>query len=125
MAKKSRLGRLLMLHGIDRHSMPNYFLFRGVGDNFAADQILSSIQQWDLTTEGIQRDSEHPTGQVTVSFINGEPEYEIVANSAWDFIESAHLPAISGNFILYHGSLALCNKISLNALRHLKSRDHG
>ena len=40
-----------------------------------------------MSREALQIDSEHPTGSVRVLIQNGEPHYEIVADSAYDFID--------------------------------------
>ncbi len=93
-----------------------------VGNDAEGDQIFRSMRQWGMITDGLQRDPDHPTGQVAVNFVDGEPEYDIVANSAWDFIEADHIPDIADNFILYHGSLGLRNQISRNAFKHLQQK---
>ena len=99
-------------------------LISRVGNDSTGNQILRSMRQWGMMTDGVQRDPGHPTGQVTVNFVDGEPEYDIVANSAWDFIAADRVPDISENFILYHGSLGLRNQTSLNAFLHLKQKGH-
>ncbi|MDX2505155.1 MAG: carbohydrate kinase [Gammaproteobacteria bacterium] len=82
-----------------------------VGDDPGGRQIRQQMLDWRMNTAALQLDSEHPTGLVDISFDNGEPHYEIVENSAWDFIDPQCLPAISAanKPILYHGSLALRN----------------
>lgn len=68
----------------------------------------------------MQDDPRHATGRVSVSLENGEPSYEIVANSAYDFIASEALPDVRPGLI-YHGSLAVRNSASKEALGVLKS----
>ncbi|MGD0829732.1 MAG: carbohydrate kinase [Terracidiphilus sp.] len=61
--------------------------------------ILSRIGQDDLGRKAserlkllplgdfLQRDSDQPTGQVTVEFVDGQPMYTIHQPAAWDFLE--------------------------------------
>ncbi len=82
-------------------------LISRVGNDAEGGQIMLSMAEWGMKTTGIQRDQLHPTGRVVVNFNQGEPSYDIVADSAWDFIDADLLPEIPGNYLLYHGSLAL------------------
>ena len=69
----------------------------------------------------MQLDSEHPTGVVNVNFINNEPHYEIVENSAYDFIQSSCLPSLKKDAILYHGTLALRSQSCVETLQKIKA----
>lgn len=91
-----------------------------IGDDTAGAQIKSAMQNWGMATEGLQLDKKHPSGRVSVTFNEGEPEYDIVADSAYDFIDANLLPKIPNNCIIYHGSLALRNRTSQRALETLK-----
>jgi fructokinase len=55
-------------------------------------------------------------------FEQGEPNYTIVENSAWDFIDKNALPALQHDSLLYHGSLALRNSESAAALGYIKQQ---
>jgi fructokinase len=91
-----------------------------VGDDELGDKIHQSMQNWGMDTSGLQRDSEHPTGTVQVSLIDGEPRYEIVKDRAWDFIDAGAIPDVEAGLI-YHGSLALRSPRSADALQTLKA----
>ena len=78
-----------------------------IGDDYYGNNIKEAMQNWGMDLSGLQLDSEHPTGVVNVNFINNEPHYEIVENSAYDFIQSSRLPSLKKDAILYHGTLAL------------------
>ncbi len=95
-------------------------LISRIGADSAGDQIKSAMQKWGMTTEGLQLEKQHPSGQVSITFNDGEPEYDIVANSAYDYIDANFLPKIANNCIIYHGSLALRNQTSLRALKKIK-----
>lgn len=91
-----------------------------VGDDDKGKEILAAMKEWGMRIDGIQLDHQHPTGQVDIEFINGEPQYDIVENSAWDFIQADQLPEIESAGLIYHGSLALRNPVSEAAIRELK-----
>lgn len=77
-----------------------------VGEDSMARQIRDRMQQWGMTTAGLQLDSAHPTGEVKVSLKDGQPRYDIITKRAYDFIEADSLPPLSASLI-YHGTLAL------------------
>jgi len=59
-----------------------------VGNDQLGHQLLSQIDQWEITTDFIQVDQERPTGTVLANFDeHGEAQYEIVKEVAWDYIE--------------------------------------
>jgi fructokinase len=87
-----------------------------IGDDVDGHTIRTAMLEWGMNIDGLQIDSEHPTGVVNVSFTENEPSYDIVENSAWDFIDSQNIPEIKDNSLLYHGSLALRNSVSATCL---------
>ncbi len=90
-----------------------------VGDDALGRRILNTLSSWGMDGSGIQLDSGHPTGTVEVTFVQSEPRFEIVPDQAYDFIDTAALPKISAPPLLYHGSLALRNPVSRDALAQL------
>jgi fructokinase len=95
-----------------------------VGDDEAGRHIREAMSAWGMTLDGLQVDLERPTGRVTVTLDGGEPSYNIVADSAYDFISSDALRTGEPGLI-YHGSLALRNPVSRAALWTLKSGSEG
>lgn len=91
-----------------------------VGNDSLGHEVKSAMLDWDMDTSGLQLDSTHATGVVDISFHDGEPSYNIVENSAWDFIEHRAIPEIDHQCVLYHGSLALRNPVAANSLADLK-----
>jgi len=91
-----------------------------VGDDELGKEILTAMTKWGMDTQGLQIDPEHKTGIVDVTFSDGEPSYNIVENSAWDFIDEESIPTIKSDSLLYHGSLALRNSVSENSLSKFK-----
>lgn len=83
-----------------------YFISK-VGQDPLGEKIINQARQWGMTTESLQTDAQHPTGQVAISIIDGEPHYDIRAESAYDFIDPKSPPHLPKTGLLYHGSLAL------------------
>ena len=94
-----------------------------VGDDELGEQVQSAMRDWNMDTDGVQQDAEHPTGTVDIEFEDGEPRYTIVEHRAYDYIDAGSLPSSSEGSLLYHGSLALRNQKSREALTKLK-QDH-
>lgn len=92
-----------------------------IGDDDLGKQVKSAMHDWRMTTAGLQLDAVHPTGSVDIEFIDTEPRYSIVEHRAYDYIDQASLPTLPENSLLYHGSLALRNKVSRDALSTLKA----
>ena len=93
-----------------------------VGNDPLGQEVRSAMLDWGMDTSGLQLDSTHATGIVDVSFHDGEPSYNIVENSAWDFIDHQATPKIDKLSILYHGSLALRNPVAASSLANLKQQ---
>lgn len=94
-----------------------------VGYDSLGRLICSAMSDWGMSTEGLQRDSQHPTGTVNVSFEQGEPRYDIVAECAYDHIAADAVPQLQPA-LLYHGTLALRGTVSARTLTALKTRFH-
>lgn len=90
-----------------------------VGDDELGHEIKARMQKWGMRTDGIQTDPVHATGSVDVVLQDGEPTFHIVADCAYDHIAADQLPDIQAGLI-YHGSLAVRNVESLEALNRLK-----
>ena len=81
-----------------------HFISR-VGNDAEGDRIIAAMRNWEMQLDGLQQDAVHPTGRVQVSLTaDNEPSYNIVPDSAWDFIDSAALPACADCRLLYHGT---------------------
>jgi fructokinase len=81
-----------------------------IGADSAAHLILREFERFSMTAQGVQIDSERPTGRVRVTqSLAGPHSFQILSDQAYDFIESA--PAIAAALPadtapLYFGSLA-------------------
>ena len=100
-------------------------MISAIGDDTLGKKVKSAMLDWNMNTTGLQLDPLHPTGSVDIKFDNGEPQYTIVEHCAYDYINADLLPALPANSIFYHGSLALRNQVSREALSKLKTRHTG
>ena len=91
-----------------------------VGDDALGRRIRDIMHAWEMDASGLQLDSAHPTGSVVIHIEDGEPGYDIVDNQAYDFIDSAAMPPLPDCALLYHGSLAVRNAGSGQALQQLQ-----
>jgi len=91
-----------------------------VGNDQPGEQIKDAMRRWDMNLAGLQVDETRPTGVVDIRFIDDEPAYDIVTDSAWDFISLEDLPVFEEVTMLYHGSLVLRSDVSAATLRHIK-----
>ncbi|MEE4146490.1 MAG: PfkB family carbohydrate kinase, partial [Halieaceae bacterium] len=89
-----------------------------VGRDREGSQVREAMQAWGLSTDDLQTDPRRPTGRVAVSFADGEPAYDIVADCAYDNIEPITAAPCQ---LLYHGSLAARGAGSAGALRQLRA----
>jgi fructokinase len=96
-----------------------------VGNDALGDKIRQAMQAWGMAVENLQTDPDYPTGTVQVTINNGDPGYDILAEQAYDFI-AAQQPDVDRRYsVIYHGTLALRNRTSEQALRNLTARHHG
>lgn len=96
-----------------------------VGDDVAGCEIADLMAAWGMGRDWLQTDANHATGSVQVSIEDGEPTYDIVKDSAYDFIDSALVAELNSQGILYHGSLAIRNPLSSAALQTIKTDHQG
>lgn len=96
-----------------------------VGDDADGEAILEYFSEHGLTTEGISKTADYPTGTVQV-FINerGSASYDISYPSAWDKItltDEAHQYINKADALIY-GSLICRDDVSRNTLATLLTK---
>ena len=94
-----------------------------VGDDGLGQEIRRAMQAWGMDDSAVQSDSQYPTGSVAVTLNQGEPQYRILADQAYDFIAAESLTPDLACGMLYHGTLALRHAVSRNALDKIKRQD--
>jgi fructokinase len=98
-------------------------LISRVGEDEGGRIVREALHDWDLDKRGVQIDPERPTGAVRVQIENGEPVFRIEPEQAYDYIEAHDVPQFpNGGAILYHGTLAVRNPVSRQALDYLVKR---
>jgi fructokinase len=105
----------------------NSYMLSRLGKDELGKQAFVEIQKLNVKTSLIQWDDIYPTGTVEVFIDNGQPDYVINENVAYDYISTAAMPPPAEllNFhCLYFGTLAQRNSASRETLHwiltHLK-----
>lgn len=97
-----------------------------VGMDQMGDELLEIMKKWGLNTNMIMRLSEVKTSVVEVCLTDGNPDYEICKNTAFDHLK---LPdyVLEGNRndILYHGSLATRSACSYETISRFRKQWKG
>ena len=91
-----------------------------VGDDRLGQEALWHLKSNSLDISRIQRDPVHPTGTVKVELdSNGQPEYQITENVAWDFMEFSEdwISLARSAHAVCFGTLAQRNPASRAAIR--------
>ena len=93
-----------------------------IGQDFEGELALMDMINWGLDTRAVQIDHEFKTGYVVVNQQQGDNQFEIKPNQAWDFISSGlvmewlrHLPCS----LVYAGSLAQRSPVSHKTLQRI------
>lgn len=97
-------------------------LISAVGDDADGSRVRQAMLDWGMDLSGLQTDPDHPTGIVAVSIQDGEPEYQIIPDRAFDHIRADAVPPAGQ--LLYHGTLALRGAVTAGALEHIVSAGH-
>ena len=92
------------------------------GRDAVGDSIRQAMSDWGMSVDNVQSDADYPSGTVKVTIHQGEPRYEILADQAYDFIDAEQLNPEAAYSVLYHGTLALRNATSAQALHQLAAR---
>lgn len=96
------------LHGF---GLAPLFISR-IGSDPAGEQVISQMQEWGMDLSALQQDSNRPTGKVQITLHQGQPDFDILPEQAYDYIDIdllAGLIPVEQIALLYHGTLALRN----------------
>ncbi len=98
------------------------YMFSRVGKDELGKRALHEIQQMGVNVSLIQHDESHATGTVPVVLNDGQPDYTIIENVAYDFIdyaESEHQLSANRFDVLYFGTLAQRSEAAAASLHEL------
>lgn len=99
-----------------KQSAENVKLISRVGNDENGKEILEKIKGFNLDIINIQIDDSLETGKVLVALANGQPEYNILENVAWDNI---NIPDINEEYNIVFSSLAQRNETSAKTIKNL------
>jgi len=92
-----------------------------VGADENGIRVRNRMLDWGLKTDWLEEDTEHPTGCVSVSVENGQPEYAILPAQAYDYIAAPNALGDCHNSLFYHGSLVARQEVSRTTLLNLRT----
>jgi fructokinase len=95
-----------------------------IGADKRGKRILERLRQSPVDLSGTQIDDQRPTGYVNVSLNNGQPDYTIGRNVAWEAIEPSDTAlrlATQAKAICY-GTLSQLGEVTAATLRQLLGR---
>jgi fructokinase len=101
------------------------YIISRLGTDHRGIAAFNSCKDYRVSPNFIQWDEERPTGTVDVRLTDGQPDYVIHENVAYDFISTEHALSNLDDFkvdIFYFGSLAQRNEVSGNTIELLISR---
>jgi len=96
------------------------YIISRVGNDAFGEIALDQATKYGVDTTFVQRDEIHETGTVEVTLYNGQPDYVIKKEVAYDFIEFNELEARLGSMdfdLFYFGSLAQRSPVSADTLK--------
>ena len=93
-----------------------------VGDDPLGHRVRDAMHKHGMDASGLQLDSLHPTGKVTITLSDNGHSFEIIPERAYDYIEQDMLPPLPETALFYHGSLAARLPVSAQTLAFLCSR---
>lgn len=104
----------------------NPFFISRIGNDSLGESVMSEMNLKGLDSSGIQKEALAPTGQVQVTLSNGIPEYEILADQAYDLIEFIPQEGTkTQSQMIYFGSLAQRCPQARKALNELLASNIG
>jgi fructokinase len=98
------------------------FIISRLGNDALGRRAFDQCKQHGVNTSLIQWDDDHGTGTVDVRLNNGQPDYTINKNVAYDFISNTpQLKSIGTDYfdVFYFGSLAQRNPVSSETLQSI------
>jgi fructokinase len=103
------------------------FIISRLGKDLLGEKAFASCKTFGVGTSFIQWDEQHRTGVVDVTLHNGQPDYIIHEQVAYDFIQyDAALEKLPNDYfdVFYFGSLIQRNDISTGTLLKILNNHH-
>jgi len=96
-----------------------------VGDDPLGHHVRDAMHNHGMDASGLQLDSLHPTGKVSITMSGKNHSFEIIPDQAYDYIDQGALPPLPDSTLFYHGSLAARSPVSAQTLAFLNTRYAG
>ena len=96
-----------------------------VGDDPLGHRVKDAMHNHGMDASGLQLDSSHPTGKVSITMSGKDHSFEIIPDQAYDYIDQGALPPLPDSTLFYHGSLAARSPVSAQTLAFLNTRYAG
>ena len=96
-----------------------------VGDDPLGHHVKDAMHNHGMDASGLQLDSLHPTGKVSITMSGKNHSFEIIPDQAYDYIDQGALPPLPDSTLFYHGSLAARSPVSAQTLAFLNTRYAG
>lgn len=96
-----------------------------VGDDPLGHHVKDAMHNHGMDASGLQLDSLHSTGKVTITMSGKSHSFEIIPDQAYDYIDQGALPPLPESTLFYHGSLAARSPVSAQTLAFLNTRFAG
>jgi fructokinase len=96
-----------------------------LGDDFRGIKAYNRCKEYGVDSSLVQWDEQHPTGIVEVTLHDGQPDYTIIKNVAYDFIEvNDILRALDRKRfdVFYFGSLIQRSNMSATTLEYILNK---
>ena len=90
-----------------------------IGDDADGETVLAAMSKWGMRQEQIQTCQDKPTGAVEVTIQNNEPNFDILQDRAWDFIQPPAIDDYGSFSYLYYGSLAYRSEQTAETIRRV------
>lgn len=92
-----------------------------VGVDHAGERITGQMSRLGMPLHGLQHDRDHATGRVLVELHDGQPEFRIEPDAAWDWLESDAAIRAVGDArpaLVYFGTLSQRSAGARHAIRN-------
>ena len=98
-------------------------IISGIGRDELGEAVLAKTAEYSINNDFLQINENHPTGMTLITFSNGEPQYDLKSNTAYDNIEySENLQKkidFFGADCFYFGTVGQRSAVSRETLKNI------
>lgn len=96
-----------------------------VGVDARGEAVQSAMADWGMDLSGLQVDAQHPTGLVEIKLDHGQPDFTILPDRSYDYIDEKSFKTSVGEEkipLLYRGTLITRGEKSAQSLNVLRQK---